>query len=170
MPNSASSVALAAVALVAGIYDWRFRRIPNWLALAGFVIGFVLNFSLGALAGAVLAFAIYLPLYLLRAVGGGDLKLMTAIGAITGAWPWLVIFLITSLLGGVIAIVMLLTRGRLTRTLLNVVFIIGELIHLRPPYRTRPDLDVQNPASMRLPHAVVIALACGLYLAAQFLR
>ena len=37
--------------------------------------------------GAGLALLIYVPLFALRAMGGGDVKLMAAVGAIVGSWP-----------------------------------------------------------------------------------
>jgi prepilin peptidase CpaA len=163
---------LAVLVLTAAIYDMRYRRIPNWLILIGLLAGFsmatVFSRTDGlktALLGAALAFAIYLPLFALRAMGAGDLKLMVAIGAFTGPFNWIVVFMITSILGGVLALALLLYRGQLGRTLGNVIFILRELLHLRAPYRARPDLDVAHPGAVRLPHGVAIAGGTLLFLA-----
>ena len=71
---------------IAAVYDIRFRRIPNWLVLTGLVLGLGLNTFLfrwpgarASLLGIGLAFLIYFPLYLLRGMGAGDVKLMAAI-------------------------------------------------------------------------------------------
>ena len=87
-----SEIALAALVIVAAVYDIRFRRIPNWLVITGFGLGLALNvFSVRlegltlTLLGAGLAFAIYLPFFALHAMGAGDVKLMIAIGAFVGA-------------------------------------------------------------------------------------
>src|SRR5205085_11550990 len=117
-----------------------------------------------AFLGAALAFAIYLPLFALRATGAGDLKLMVAVGAFTGPSNWIVVFAITSILGAVLAAGLLLYRGELGRTLGKVVFILSELLHLRAPYRTRPELDVAHPGAVRLPHGVSIAGGTLLFL------
>ncbi len=84
-------VVLVLIVMTAGIYDLRFRRIPNWLVLVGLVLGFGLNTFLFGLSGLErsamgmgLALLIYFPLYLLRAMGAGDAKLMAAVGAIVG--------------------------------------------------------------------------------------
>ncbi len=175
MPIAATPVAvLAALAgCLAAIFDFRFRRIPNWLCAAAFCLGLAMNTWLKGMEGARsaalgtgLAVAIYLPLYLARAVGGGDLKFMAALGAIAGPSVWLAIFLITSLGSGVAAIALGLMKGRLRRTLSNVAFIFAELLHLRRPHLGRPELNVTHPDAVRLPHGVVIGGAIGLYLIA----
>ena len=91
------------VAIVAAIYDWRFRRIPNWLCLAGLIAGFCAQTYLRGAAGLLaaaegfgLALLIYMPLYLLRGMGAGDVKLMAALGSIAGPLDWLIFFMITA--------------------------------------------------------------------------
>ncbi len=164
--------AIAVVSITAAVYDIRIRKIPNWLVLAGFLSGITANTWLlhwaglrASLLGLLLAFAIYLPLYLLRGMGAGDVKLMAAIGSIAGPSNWLVIFIFTALLGGVAAVVILLGRGGLGRALTNVGFILTELAHMRPPY-AREELDVGSDKGARLPHGVVIAGGTLLFLGA----
>src|SRR5581483_12325541 len=141
---------LLAVAITAGVYDIRSRRIPNWVALTGLLLGLIGNtaiFHLPGLRAAVLgmglALLVYFPLYLVRGMGAGDVKLMGAIGAITGPGNWIVIFIITALLGGACALALVLWRGALPRTLGNLAFIVSELVHLRAPFRRRQEIDVR---------------------------
>src|SRR5689334_24046469 len=110
MPSIPFGIQILVVALVltAGVYDFRFRRIPNWLTLSGVLAGFsgnVLLFHMSGLTtattGLALAMAIYLPLYLLRAMGAGDVKLMAAIGSIVGPYAWLGICLASAIVGGI---------------------------------------------------------------------
>jgi len=163
--------ALAALVLAAGAYDLRYRRIPNWLVLAGLGLGFLLNTYLrgwvglrGVLLGLGLAMLVYLPLYLIRGVGGGDVKLMMAVGAIAGPMQWLYIFTLTSILGGVLAFAILMARGRLARALRNIGLILRRLVALKAPYEGNEELDVRSGKAMRLPHGAVIALGTLLYL------
>src|SRR4051812_38165028 len=108
--DGAAQILLGILTLVAAGYDIRYRRIPNWLVLAGIVTGFAWNlfYSSGwsglghAAAGLGLGFALYFPLYLLRARGAGDVKLLAAVGAIAGPENCFWIFILTALLGGVI--------------------------------------------------------------------
>ena len=121
-------------------------------------------------AGLGLAFAVYIVLYLLRAMGAGDVKLMAALGAIAGPDAWIRIFLLACILGGVIAIVLLLTKGRVATTLWNVGFILKELSQFRAPYMKREELDVHNPKAVTLPHGVSIALGVLVFVVLDLLR
>jgi prepilin peptidase CpaA len=159
-------MALAAVVIVAGIWDIRSRRIPNFVAAAGLAAGFAGHAWLGgweglktAALGFGLACLVYLPLYLVRAIGGGDVKLMAAVGSLAGPSNWLVIFVFTAVLGGAFALLLAIVKGRLRRTLWNVGYILGELARLRAPHATRGELDVGHPEALRLPHGAVIAVS-----------
>jgi prepilin peptidase CpaA len=163
--SGAGQILLGILVAVAAAYDFRFRRIPNWLVLAGIVAGFTWNvFSLGwtglGVAGAGLGtgFILYFPLYLLRARGAGDVKLLAAAGSIAGAANCLWIFFLTAILGGVIAVVLLLFKGRLQKTYFNVAWIMRDLLRFRAPYLSSEELDVTTSKGMRLPHGVLIAV------------
>jgi prepilin peptidase CpaA len=166
--------ALAALVAVAAVYDWRYRRIPNWLALAGWITGFALHGLLGGWAGLkvaaggfALGFGVYFVLYLIHAMGAGDVKLMGGVGALAGAHDWFLIFVLTAILGGVAAVFMMARKRRFRRTLWNVGYILSELIHFRAPYLTREELDVKNEKAITLPHGV--AIAAGTLVALIFL-
>jgi hypothetical protein len=82
-------------------------------------------------------------------------KLMIAIGAFVGASNWLILFLITAILGGILAVCLLLIRGGLVRALKNVLFILGELVRLRLPISERSRIGYHssprgNPSPRRL--------------------
>lgn len=165
-------ILLAFLLLAATVYDIRFRRIPNWLVVAGMVTGFVWHGStLGlpglasAAAGLGLGFLLYFPLYLLRARGAGDVKLLAAIGAIIGAVNCLWIFLLTAILGGVIAFVLLFFRGRVRHTFFNVAWILRDILSLRAPYKSNAELDVTTTKGMRLPHAAMLAVGAAALIA-----
>lgn len=167
-------VVLVLIVGTAGIYDLRFRRIPNWLVLVGLVLGLGLNAVLFRLTGLThagmgmgLALLIYFPLYLLRAMGAGDAKLMAAVGSIVGPGNWIVLFVITAVLGGAVAVIVLLCAGRVRKTFWNLGWILNEVMHLRAPYHSSEELDVRSSKAMRLPHGTVIALGSILFLAAQ---
>lgn len=171
----AAQILLAALTLVAAGFDIRYRRIPNWLVLAGIVSGFLWNsYSAGwsglahAAEGLGLGFALYFPLYLLRARGAGDVKLLAAAGAIVGPGNCFWLFLLTAILGGVIAMVYLMLRGRVKHTFFNVSWILGDLLKLKAPYKSSDELDVSTNKGMRLPHGVMIAVgAAALIVMAQ---
>ena len=97
---------VALLVIPAAMFDFRSRRIPNWLTLTGLVLGIGLNSFLYetsgllmALKGMGLALLIYFPLWLVRGMGAGDVKLMAMIGAIVGPANWLGVLLLTSAFG-----------------------------------------------------------------------
>ncbi len=170
MPATLKIVILALV-FAAGAYDLRFRRIPNWLNASGVVLGFGLNLLLSgwhgfaaALLGFLLAVAIYFPLYLVRGMGAGDVKLMAAVGSLAGPGAWLGIFLATALAGGVVSLLLIFWKRRAHRTFLNLAVIGVELLHFRAPAAADQRLDIRNSESLRLPHGAVIACGTAAYL------
>ncbi|MCS6953295.1 MAG: A24 family peptidase [Bryobacterales bacterium] len=172
-PPAEHQVLLAATVLVAGVYDLRYRRIPNWLTLSALLFGVALNASRfgwsglqSAAAGLGLAVVIYFPMYLVRGMGAGDVKLMAALGSIVGPAHWFTIFLISSILGALCAVALLAWKGRLRRTLQNVGFMLKELFYLRPPYLRREELDVRHPMAVKLPHGLMVAVGTAAFLAA----
>jgi prepilin peptidase CpaA len=112
---------LTAIAATAGLACWsdyRRHRIPNWLVASSTAVGLVAHATLHgsagistALSGIGLAFLCMLPLWYMRMMGAGDVKLMAAIGAWVGPNLVLNSMILAALLGGVIALAMMLARG-----------------------------------------------------------
>ncbi|SEA44529.1 A24 family peptidase [Nitrosospira multiformis] len=109
--------------LAAAWCDIRSRRIPNLLVFPGAIIGVLLHALLpqetggvgilGSLAGLGTGLALLLPLYLLRIMGAGDVKLMAMTGAFLGAQPTVGALLCVLLAGGVLALGAALLEGKL---------------------------------------------------------
>lgn len=160
--------------MIAGTSDILTRRIPNWLTVAGALCGLLLSAYLAGFAGLResalglgLAMLVYLLFFALHAMGAGDVKLMGAVGAVVGVAVWWRIFILTSILGGVFALCVLVWQKRLGQTLWNVSFILREISHFRAPFLTRQELDVQNTRAVKLPHGAAIALGTLAYLALE---
>jgi prepilin peptidase CpaA len=160
---------LLLLAVLAAVWDLRTRRIPNWLVLAGLVAGFGLNGLMEGLSGLSLAgvgmlvaFGVYFVLYLLHAMGAGDVKFMAAIGSLVGVQWWFRIFLVSVILGAIAGVILAVSKGRFRRTVNNVGFIVSEIAHLRPPHLKREDLDVKSEKALRMPHGA--AIAAGIFI------
>jgi prepilin peptidase CpaA len=169
-------VILILIVGVAAVSDIRYRRIPNWLILAGLILGIGVNVFLfewaglsESLKGLGIAFLAYFPLYLLRGMGAGDVKLMAVVGCVVGWKNWLGILFLTAILGGLAALALLLGRRQLVHGLTNVGNLVAGLLSFRAPYARNEELDLASPKSMKLPHGVVIACACVLFLGAAWL-
>lgn len=172
-PPPAIVAVLLVVTIAAAIFDVRYRRIPNWVSVAGALVGIGLNTFLAdsasgawfALKGLMTGFGVYFIMYLLRAMGAGDVKLMGAVGAIVGAQNWFGIFVITSILGGIMALILVVAKKRFGKTMFNVSYILSEMGKGRPAYLSKEELDVKSPKAVGLPHGAVIAVGSLFFLA-----
>lgn len=119
-------VALAVLLVAASIADLRSRRIPNLLIGFGLCIGFGLAWSAMGLTGlwfatkgALVGLALFFPLFLLRAFGAGDVKLMMVVGSLVGAPDAVVIAMIALVAGGTLALVSSIAGRRFAGMLTN---------------------------------------------------
>jgi prepilin peptidase CpaA len=159
-------VLVVAFVVVAAVFDVRTHRIPNWLVLLGAVtcIGgqmiqpALLDFGIsGALKGIAVGFALLLPLYLVRATGAGDVKLMAMVGAFLGPWGVASAALLSFIAGGVLALSVALARGALTQLFANLrTMLFGTLLSAMTTGKT---MITTPPASVgKLPYGVAIAI------------
>lgn len=120
------AIALIALSLIAAWWDIRHRRIPNWLTISGLVIAFALRSPAGlgsvtaGILGAVLAFGLALPFFAVGGLGGGDVKLLAAVGAFLGPAHLALALVVMALAGGLMAVVTVVRHRAYKRTLLNV--------------------------------------------------
>ena len=163
----APGIAAILVALVAGILDWRYRKIPNWLTVSGLAAGMTANTILYrwsglrfALIGAALGLGLLLPFVLIRSLGAGDWKLAGALGACLGPGQLLAVLMGSVLVAGVMALGVVIWKGRLKRTLLNIAHLLAALFSLRMP---GSELSLDDPQSTKIPFGVAMALTVVLY-------
>ncbi len=157
---------VAALVVGAAVLDVRSRRIPNWLVLAGAATGFAWQMFYPALVGGGLAFALkgmlvgfalLLPLYLLRAMGAGDVKLMAMVGTFLGPWDVASAALLSFIAGGVVALGVSLAKGALGQLLTNVKnMLIGSLMSAATTGRATVDAPAASVG--KVPFGVAIAM------------
>jgi len=155
------------LALIAAWTDLRSRRIPNWLTVPGLLIGVIANTTLSgwsglkaSLLGAAVGLALLLPFVLLRSLGAGDWKLAGALGAFAGSNLLVDLLLGSVLVAGVMAIVLVVYKGRTRETMRNIGHILVSLVTFRLPGE-RVSLD--NPESLKVPYGVALAFTVVLY-------
>lgn len=153
---------LLVLLLAAAVIDWRSRRIPNWLTGSGIAYALLVNLWLApsvltglqsSLLGCAVGLLIPMPLYLLRATGAGDVKLMAMIGAFVGpeaAWQAV---LASFIVGGLSAVVMAVANRAFSRLMVNT----RELIYVNMLPGAGPWIPSNDTPSIgSLPYAVSI--------------
>jgi prepilin peptidase CpaA len=158
--------ALIVLLVLAAVIDWKTLRIPNWLTVGGMVYGILYNAShatsVGAglwtsLLGLATGLALLMPLYLLRVLGAGDVKLMGTMGAFLGAqaMPLVTVFVLAT--GGLAAVLFALSRRALIPFLHNLRFVTWSL--LTPGSGAwRPSAAAAMPSIGKLPYGVSICV------------
>ena len=168
---------LVGVCLAAAIWDVRTGRIPNKLTYPALLAAPVLWYAggfltagtheaaawsgasvVGLLAGGVP----FMLLVLTMGLGGGDMKLMAAVGALSASWPVVLCTTVYALGVAVIMALGLMVRHKIVRRTLARVFSAA----LLAPTQTPANIPDDSP---RVPFAVAVAVGAALAGAEQML-
>lgn len=148
----------------AAFTDTRSGLIPNWLTLPALLVALAWRLAGGGMAGIFVgilgALLCGLVPWLMhrstggRAIGGGDIKLFAACGALLGPSLGLELELSSFLLLGIFALVQLSYRGLLFKTLYNSI-----RLGLNPllPKRMRCEPSDETLTEMRMGPAIALA-------------
>ena len=148
---------------IATVTDLRSRRIPNWLVFPFMTAGICVSGWLHgwpgigrSLSGLALGAALLGVLYWLGGMGMGDVKLCAAIGAWVGPTQLLFALVITSMVGGIMAICWAAAGGFLGELFQGT----GELIFglKKRGLRPHPELVLSDPLTRKMPYAPAIAI------------
>ena len=160
---STSHIVVGVLLALACISDLRTRRIPNVLtfsAAAGALVFHLLTGGWSAagwsIAGCVLGALLFFPMFALRGMGAGDLKLLAAVGAWLGPGQVAAVALATSIAGGVIALVVALGHGYLKAACRNVWMLLTHwrVMGVRPVQQ----VTLEGTSGPRLAYAVPISI------------
>ena len=158
-----SSVQLAAivVAIVAAACDLRTRRIPNQLTFGAAAMGLIYHLMSGGVgafghsaAGWLIGALVFVVPFALRGLGGGDVKLLAALGAWLGPADVVWLALYTGVAGGAMAIGVAVATGYLRRGFNNLWML---LCHWRVAgLKALPELTLDGSSAPKLAYAVPI--------------
>lgn len=148
------NIIILLISIIGGIYDWKSRRIPNWLTLGTFILVLVFNIislQLTGILNCLVGFfggigLLFIP-YILGGMGAGDVKLLGAIGAIVGLKSVVLIFLYSAVSG-------------LFLGLLWIMFTPGHLKFLITTGQILPQVDKKQ----KVPYGIAIMLGTFLYI------
>lgn len=158
--NAVFAIAFVSLAAAAAWSDLRHRKVTNRLCALILLAGLArqaatlapANLALG-LAGIAIGLGLLLPAFAARWVGGGDVKLLAAVGAWLGPWGALCGGMLGVALGGLLAAGMAIAGGAGREVAHN----LGASI-----------LTFTAPVAPRRPRALVVPLAVPLAIAASF--
>jgi len=153
------SLAVLAVVLTVAVYlEVRDSRIPNWLTVAGMAAGLFLAYLRGggafrsSLAGLLLGFGFLFIFYVFGGMGGGDVKLMGASGALLGSELIKSALFYTAALGAFMAVAALIWRKDFWNGMRRILAI------LRLRKRQEPEPVEQERTT--IPYGIAIAGGC----------
>jgi prepilin peptidase CpaA len=161
--------------VVAAVIDGWKLKVPNWITFPMILAGWAYSAMwsecpgweglLWSIGGTAVGLGLLLPLYAIGGMGAGDVKLLGGVGA----WVWgmntVYAFVVTAIVGGVIAVVMVLARGAWTKHRQQFSLILGEILTIRDPNKLSA-IAAERKSSMRLlPYGIPIAIGTILYFA-----
>ncbi len=155
-----ATVMLTALLSLACWYDVRERRIPNALTLAGVAAGLALRIPLGGvgvldgMGGVLVALLLALPIFALGFLGGGDVKLLGAVGAFVGLGQLFGTLALVAIAGGILALLEAARRRVFVRSLANTYDFAKDWVLFA---RAGAAIRLRQPGTMTVPYGLAIA-------------
>ncbi|MEO0108293.1 MAG: A24 family peptidase [candidate division WOR-3 bacterium] len=154
---------------ISAYWDLKYRKIPNWATLPAVVLGLGLNSIAQGWIGArtsglglLVGFGALVVLFVLSWMGGGDVKLMAAIGALKG-YPFVVSALFYSLIAGTaIGIAALIWNRKTLRTFKHLfLVVVSRATPLVPRQELRRNETQKIPFGLAIVVGTVWAMIVG---------
>ena len=156
--------------VVAAVIDGWKLKVPNWITFPLVVSGWVYSTvcfgwaGLGwSLVGTAVGLGLLLPAYAIGGMGAGDVKLLAGVGA----WVWATVtfyaFCVSAIVGGVIAIAMIIVGKQWHRHYAQFVGILTEILVVRNPDTLSSIAAERKSTMLLLPYGIPIALGTIAY-------
>jgi prepilin peptidase CpaA len=161
------------IAFTAAVSDYRNFKIPNRLTFSAMAIGMAWHvfspYGHGlpiAIGGMAIGFLTLVPFFLVGGMGGGDVKLMMAIGSVLGGPMTFVIFLVSSLVTGVYSVYLMVTHCTIAKTLDRLKLICYRFLvvgqHLAYEDHHRCEVGARAANTTLIPFGVMVAIGTTL--------
>jgi len=162
-PEHVRTIAVLLVACLAVAFDVRTRRIPNVLNFGAALAALVFAFANAGFQGAVtaatawlLGVVLFFPVFALKGMGAGDVKLLAALAAWLSPLDAVYLAFFASLAGGLIAAFVAIVRGYARQTVSNLWLMLMHWRVVGP--RPVPGLTLEDERAPRLAYAIPIAV------------
>lgn len=156
---------VSAVLIVAAVIDGRQLRVPNWITFPMIISGWLASAivygwgGLGAsLWGTVIGLGLLLPAYAIGGMGAGDVKLLAGVGAWVGASQTFWAFILSAIIGAVIAVIMVMASRKWRHHQKQFFSIAYEILVIRSPSKLSEIAAERKPSMMLLPYGIPIAI------------
>ncbi len=160
------------VLVVAAVIDGWKLKVPNWITFPMVISGWIYSTAyfgwpgLGwSMVGTAVGLALLMPAYAIGGMGAGDVKLLAGVGA----WVWgtttFYAFCLSAIIGGVIALAMVMLRGGALKHKAQFLGILNEIMVVRDPERLSEIAADRKGSMMLLPYGIPIAIGTITYFA-----
>jgi prepilin peptidase CpaA len=161
---------LSAVLVVAAVIDGWKLKVPNWITYPLVFSGWIYSTvyfgweGLGwSLLGTIVGLLLLLPAYAIGGMGAGDVKLLAGVGAWVWATTTLYAFCVSAIVGGAIAVGMVLWKRGWQKHFYQFWIIVNEVLEVRDP-NALAEMAAQRKSSMLLlPYGIPIAIGSIAY-------
>jgi prepilin peptidase CpaA len=156
--------------VIAAVIDGWKLKVPNWITFPMILSGWV--YSLGfygweglgwSMVGTCVGLGLLLPAYAIGGMGAGDVKLLAGVGA----WVWgtttFYAFCVSAIVGGVIALGMVLYRNQWRHHQGQFLGILTEILVIRDPNQLSAIAAQRKSSMMLLPYGIPIAIGTIAY-------
>lgn len=157
--------AVSAILILAAWIDGRELKVPNWITFPMILSGLVYSTCVGGagglgagLLGMSVGLLTLLPLYSVGGMGAGDVKLMAGIGAWLGWEITLAAFCVSTVVGALMAVLMVLCKKNLTHHYENFLLILSEWMVIKNPFELSRIAAERKPRMLLLPYGIPICI------------
>lgn len=168
--------------IVAATIDGIQLKVPNWLTFPMILAGWIYSATYYALAsptwytglwvglgwsllGTLVGFALLYPLSMIGGMGEGDVKMLMGVGAWVHGLVTFWAFCITGIVGGILAIVMVLLAGQWQKHYAQFWRIAQEIRTVRDPDKLYDAAAARKSTMRLLPYGIPIAIGSIMYFA-----
>lgn len=158
------------VLILAAWIDGKQLRVPNWITFPLILSGWLFNLSAGgwpdlqqAWMGTAIGLLCLLPLYAVGGMGAGDVKLLAGVGAWLGPHVTFSAFVVSTVVGAVMALWMVVRRKSFAHHYANFWMILGEFLRVKNPRELAQIAAERKPQMLLLPYGIPICVGSIAY-------
>ncbi len=153
------------VLIVAAVIDGRQLKVPNWITFPMILSGWLASGIIygwdgvaASLWGTAIGLGLLLPAYAVGGMGAGDVKLLAGVGAWAGASQTFWAFVVSAIIGAIIAVIMVVVSRKWRHHQRQFVSILSEILVIRSPSKLSEIAAQRKPSMMLLPYGIPIAI------------